>query len=220
MIIAADLRCVDRVETAVCTACSQHANELVNALARTGWLILLIYPVGIPCLFFVLTWRSRHKLNPDALYVIADVTCAGALTDDSVPVTGEMQHLATSIVSIHGAAADVEQKAIERHARAARLASEDSQRAIERGVDRSSSVRESLADHATKMQDAVPKKWEDYLPERAAVVIQLRASAAVTEAELIHQYRSANPSVQILSFLIGAYEVIAHQLLIVRSDLT
>ena len=152
----------------------QHANELVNALARTGWLILLIYPVGIPCLFFVLTWRSRHKLNPDALYVIADVTCAGALTDDSVPVTGEMQHLATSIVSIHGAAADVEQKAIERHARAARLASEDSQRAIERGVDRSSSVRESLANHATKMQDAVPKKWEDYLPERAAVVIQLR----------------------------------------------
>ena len=182
--------------------------------------MLLVYPVGIPCLFFVLTWRSRHKLNPDALYVIADVTCAGALTDDSVPVNVSMQHLATNIVSIHGAAADVEQKAIEGHARAARLASEDSQRAIERGVDSSSSVRESLADHANKMQDAVPKNWEDYLPERAAVVIQLRASAAVAEAELIHQYRNANPSVQILSFLIGAYEVIAHQLLIVRSNLT
>ena len=157
------------------------------------------------------------------MYVIADITCGGALTDDTVPVTDEMQHLARSIVSIYGAAADVEQEAIECHARAARLASEDTQRAIEHGVDselrRSSSILTALADRATKMKDAVPSSWEDFLPEQAAVVIQLRASAAVAEAELIQQYRNANPSVQVLSFLVGAYEVIAHQSLIVRSNL-
>jgi hypothetical protein len=30
----------------------------------------------------------------------------------------------------------------------------------------------------------------------------------VVEAELVHQYRNANPSVQMLSFLVGAYEVL------------
>jgi len=196
--------------------------------------MLLVYPVGIPCLYFVLTWRSQHKLNPDALYIITDVTCVGALTEDSVPITAEMQHLATSIVSIHATAFDVETGAIERHAEAldkltaarARPASEAPQGAVEHGVDRklrrSRSVRDALADHATKMRDRhfVPDKWQEFLPEDSAVVIQLRASAAVAEAELIQQYRNANPAVQLLSFLIGAYEVIARQsLIIVRSEL-
>ena len=70
--------------------------------------MLLVYPVGIPCLYFVLVWRSRHKLDPDALFVASDVSCGGRLTDDSVPVTVEMHQLAKSAVLIYGAAADVE----------------------------------------------------------------------------------------------------------------
>ena len=187
----------------------------------TGYFMLLVYPVGIPCLYFVLTWRCRHKLDPDALFVASDVACGGRLTDDSVPVTEEIHQLAQSVVLIHGAAADVEQKAIERHTEAldkqntarARLASEDSQRAVERRggreAHRSSLFRATVVDRATKMRDQrfVPDKWEDYLQEEAAVVIHLKASAAVVEAELVHQYRGANPSVQVLSFLVGAYEV-------------
>ena len=186
--------------------------------------MLLVYPVGIPCLYFVLVWRSRHKLDPDALFVASDVSCGGRFTGDSVPVTVEMRQLAKSVILIHGAAADVEQEAVERHTEAqdkqnttrARLASEDSQRAIEHRAGRKTRSRLSLiheasraavldrVDRATK----VPDKWEDYLQEEAAVVIHLKASAAVIEAELVHQYRNSNPSVQVLSFLVGAYEVL------------
>ena len=50
-------------------------------------------------------------------------------------------------------------------------------------------------------------RWENFLPEEAAVVIiQLEAPATVVEAELVHQYRDSNPSVQLLVFLVGAYE--------------
>ena len=195
-------------------------------LLVAGIFMLLVYPAGIPCLYFVLVWRSRHKLDPDALFVAFDVACGGRLTDDSVPVTVEMHQLAKSVILIHGAAADVEQKAIERHTEAldkqntarARLTSEDSQKAIEHRAGRKTRSRLSLVheasraavlDRATKMRDQhfVPDKWEDYLQEEAAVVIHLKASAAVVEAELVHQYRVANPSVQVLSFLVGAYEV-------------
>ena len=183
--------------------------------------MLLVYPAGIPCLFFVLVWRSRHKLDPDALFVASDVACGGRLTTDSTVISDEMRQLAKSAILIHGAAADVEQKAVERHTEdlekqnttRARLTSEDSQRAIEHLADRkarrSSLVRTAVAAHATKIRDGlfVPDNWEDYLQEEAAVVIHLKASAAVVEAELVHQYRGANPSVQVLSFLVGAYEV-------------
>ena len=180
--------------------------------------MLLVYPVGIPCLYFVLTWRCRHKLDPDALFVASDVACGGRLTDDSVPVTDEMHQLTMSVVLIHGAAADVEQKAIERHTedldkQNTTLARLTSEAAIEhragRKTRRSSSFRAAVAARATKMRNQylVPDKWEDYLQEEAAVIIHLKASAAVVEAELVHQYRGANPSVQVLSFLVGAYEV-------------
>ena len=127
--------------------------------------MLLVYPVGIPCLYFVLTWRCRHKLDPDALFVASDVSCGGRFTGDSVPVTVEMRQLAKSVILIHGAAADVEQEAVERHTEAqdkqnttrARLASEDSQRAIERRAGRksrrSSLVRAAVVDRATELRD-------------------------------------------------------------------
>ena len=185
--------------------------------------MLLVYPVGIPCLYFVLVWRSRHKLDPDALFVASDVSCGGRLTDDSVPVTDEMHQLANSAILIHGAAVDVEQKAVERHAEAldkqntarARLTSEDSQRAIEHRAGRKTRSRLSLVHEASRAAvldrvdraTKVPDKWEDYLQEEAAVVIHLKASAAVIETELVHKYRDSNPSVEMFSFLVGAYEV-------------
>jgi len=198
-----------------------HTNRRPAAGGAAGYFMMLVYPVGIPCLYFVLVWRSRHKLDPDALFVASDVTCGGTLTTDSIVISEEMQQLAKSAILIHGAAADVEQRAVERHTEdlekqnttRARLTSEDSQRAIERRggreMRRSSLVRAAVAARATKLRDQhfVPDKWEDYLQEEAAVVIHLKASAAVVEAELVHQYRGANPSVQVLSFLVGAYEV-------------
>ena len=124
--------------------------------------MLLVYPVGIPCLYFVLVWRSRHKLDPDALFVASDVACGGRLTDDSVPVTVEMRQLAKSVILIHGAAADVEQKAVERHTEdldkqntaRARLTSEDSQRAIEHRAGRKTrAARRSFATAAGRSRD-------------------------------------------------------------------
>ena len=172
------------------------------------------FPIGNDCFCRFL------NLCKSGLYLLLG-THLGRLTDDSVPVTAEMYQLAKSAILIHGAAADVEQKASERHTEdldkqntaRARLTSEDSQRAIEhraiRKVHRLWLVRAAVVDRATKMRDQcfVPNDWEDYLQEEAAVVIHLKASAAVVEAELVHQYRGANPSVQVLSFLVGAYEV-------------
>ena len=185
--------------------------------------MLLVYPVGIPCMYLVLVWRSRDKLNPDAFFVASDIICNGALTDDSVPVTGEMRRLANIMVMIHGAAEDAEKHAIERHAEdldnqkqsnaRARAISEDSQRAIARRagreINKMSIARESIASRVSMMHDRhlVPKNWQDYLPEEAAVVINLRETATVIESELVRQHRDANASVRILSFLVGAYEV-------------
>ena len=136
-------------------------------------------------------------MSQDALFVASDVACGGRLTDDSVPATDEMHQLAKSAVLIHGAAADVEQKASERHTEdldkqntaRARLTSEDSLRAIEhpaiRKAHRLSLVRAAVVDRATKMRDQlfVPDNWEDYLQEETAVVIHPKAPAAVIEAE-------------------------------------
>ena len=185
--------------------------------------MLLVYPLGIPCLYFVLVWQARHKLNPDMLFVVTDVTCDGKLTSDCVHITDEMRHLARSITLIQGTASDVKKEAMKCHeteiakqlSSRALSAREDSQRAIERRAGReahrSSLVRIAVATRATKLRDRhiVPEKWEDYLPQEAAVVIHLQASSAVVEAELIRQYRDANPSVQLLSFLVGAYEVLS-----------
>ena len=187
--------------------------------------MIMLYPVGIPCLYFVLTWNSRHPLNPDPLFVVADVACDGKLTKHNVPVHEEMRQLANSITMIHGVKADVRKKAIEFHATKvaeqdaarARVTSEDSQRAIDQRVSRQRSsliregpsvFREAVTNRATKLRDQhfVAENWEDYLPEEAAVVIQLEASVTIVEAELVHQYRNANPSVQLLAFLVGAYE--------------
>ena len=191
--------------------------------------MIMLYPVGIPCLYFVLTWNSRHALNPDPLFVVADVACDGKLTKHNVPIHKEMRQLANSITMIHGAKADVRKKAIEFHATKiaeqdaarARVTSDDSQGAIDQGVSRqrssliregSSAIRDSVTSRATKLrtklrdQNFVAENWEDYLPEEAAVVIQLEASVTTVEAELVHQYRNANPSVQLLAFLVGAYE--------------
>ena len=191
--------------------------------------MIMLYPVGIPCLYFVLTWNSRHALDPDPLFVVADVACDGKLTKHNVPIHKEMRHLANSITMIHGAKADVRKKAIEFHATKiaeqdaarARVTSDDSQGAIDQGVSRqrssliregSSAIRDSVTSRATKLrtklrdQNFVAENWEDYLPEEAAVVIQLEASVTTVEAELVHQYRNANPSVQLLAFLVGAYE--------------
>ena len=178
-------------------------------LLVAGIFMLLVYPVGIPCLYFVLVWRFRHKLDPDPLFVAFDVACGGWLTGDSVPITDEMQQLAKSVVLIHGAAADVKQKASERHAEALDKQNTARARRTSEGSQSSSLVSAAMVDRATEMRDQhfVPDKWEDYLQEEAAVVIHLKASAAVIEAELVHQYRNANPSDQVLSFLVGAYEV-------------
>ena len=188
--------------------------------------MLLAYPVGIPCLYFVLVWKTRHALNPDALFVVVDVTCDGKLTTDAVPVTYEMRQLAKSVTLIHGAAADIREKAIACHenkiAEQTESRREDSQSAQLTASQEarrssllweSSIVHDAVAARAAKMRDRhfVPDKWTDYLPEDAAVVDHLEASAAVIETELVRQYRNANPSAQLLSFLSGAYKVCGHQ---------
>ena len=196
-----------------------------------GVLMLIIYPIGIPCLYFVLTWISRHPLDPDPLFVVADVACGGKLNRHNVPVNEEMPQLANSITMIHGAKEDVRKRAIECHATKVaeqnaahtRSTSEHLQRASDHRADRmarqSSRVRFAVMDRATKMRDhhLIPETWEDYLPKEAAVVIQLEASATIVEAELVHQYRNLNPSVQLLAFLVGAYEVLLLLLLYHRS---
>ena len=184
--------------------------------ASAGVLMLMIYPIGIPCLYFMLGWNSRHSLNPDPLFVAADIACGGKLTKHNVPVNEEMRQLAGSITMIHGAKTDVRKRAVEYHntklAEQARLTNEDSQKTIDqragRKARRSSLVRGGMAARANKMRDRyfVPEQWEEYLPEEAAVVTQLEASATIVEAELVYQYRNANPSVQLLMFLVGAYE--------------
>ena len=104
----ADVRCVCAHRFDGDARCA-NLNRPAGPLA---FLMLRVSPLGIPCSYFVLVWRSRHKLDPDPLFVASDVACDGRLTNDSVPITDEMRQLTTKIVLIHGTAADIVKKAI------------------------------------------------------------------------------------------------------------
>ena len=182
-------------------------------IGSAGILCLLVYPIGIPCLYLVLAYNARRSLDPDPLFVVADVACDGKLTTHHICVNEEMRQLANSTTMIRGAAADVREKAIERHA--TKLAEQIEAHAPsvreDSHLDRTGrKVRWSSLAHeaSTKVLDHLDR-WENSKVlelEEAAVVIQLEASATVVEAELVRQYRDANPSVQLLVFLVGAYE--------------
>ena len=182
-------------------------------IGSAGILCLLVYPIGIPCLYLVLAYNARRSLDPDPLFVVADVACDGKLTRHHICVNEEMRQLANSTTMIRGAAADVREKAIERHA--TKLAEQIEAHAPSVREDShldctGRKVRWSSLAHeaSTKVLDHLDR-WENSKvlePEEAAVVIQLEASATVVGAELVRQYRDANPSVQLLVFLVGAYE--------------
>ena len=37
-----------------------------------SWLMLFVWPIGIPVFTFLFLWRHRHTLNPDVAYEVKD----------------------------------------------------------------------------------------------------------------------------------------------------
>lgn len=171
-----------------------------------GWryfasFMVMVYPVGIPCMYLVLVYRNRHFLNPAPWFVIADVKTNGKLSEteySKTEITKEMKSLAEVVTKLHQDAADVRSRA------------KDTHKAIEAEVmalaGRNPSARRSSSFISKMTVGFVPKEWEAYLPNQAALATNLEASAAVVEKELVVLHREANPQVRLLDFLVRAYE--------------
>ena len=58
--------------------------DTYNAARVYAILMMLIYPIGIPLMYFVSTYRSKHLIDPDPLVVLSDVVIAVSPDEESV----------------------------------------------------------------------------------------------------------------------------------------
>ena len=162
-----------------------------------AWFMVCVYPVGIPCTYLFLVYRSRPYLNPEPWFIVADVEKDGEFSE--VEITEEMKELAKMARQLRDKASVYRIKGQVAHNQEMESASDkrgelaQSHRILRRAL--------SIRDHTILTED-----WEVSMPIAAATGRRLDLSAACLEQELIKQHREANPRVAHLNFLVRAYE--------------
>ena len=162
-----------------------------------AWFMVCVYPVGIPCTYLFLVYRSRPYLNPEPWFIVADVEKDGEFSE--VEITEEMKELAKMARQLRDKASVYRIKGQVAHNQEMESASDkrgelaQSHRILRRAL--------SIRDHTILTED-----WEVSMPTEAATGRRLDLSAACLEQELIKQHREANPRVALLNFLVRAYE--------------
>ena len=183
------------------------ASEYVHGWIYYASFMVLVYPIGIPCVYLVLVYRDRHCLNPAPWFVIADVKNGGKFSEtenSKTEISKEMKSLAEIVTKLRQDAADVRSRAEHTHI------ADKIGNAIEAELalaGRNPSPRRSSSSFMRKAAEgSVAKNWEIYLPKEAALAENLETYATVVEKELVSQHREANPRVRLLGFLVRAYE--------------
>ena len=178
------------------------------------------------CRYFYITHRARAHVNPDPVYVCADVLLPktredrnSGLSFDDEERLFHVRSLARTLASmykdikqIRGDAEKLHTQEKARHAELARGRAVSQAEELERARASSMSVRpqritsailkKKLFDLQDKVQ--VPDAWEDWLPGAAAIVTNLENSIEMIEQELISEYRKEDPEARKLRFLCEA----------------
>ena len=192
---------------------------------RVSSLLICSCPLA-QCRYFYITYRARAHVNPDPVYVCADVLLpksredrkSGLSFDDEerlFHVRSLAQTLASMYKDIQQIRDDAEKLHAQEKARQAELAqgregphAEELERArrssitLRPGRVTGALLKKKLYDLQDKVK--VPDAWEDWLPGAAAIVTNLENSIDMMEQELVSEYRKEDPEAQKLKFLCEA----------------
>jgi len=195
-----------------------NATEYVEGWQLYCMLFVLIYPIGIPAMYFCLVYSARHVVNPDPVFV-----CADALLDDEkvsdVDAPFHVRNLALTLSTMYRDVATLREKAetlheaakagvTERTEKRARESARRLREASASGKPGALSAKEKIQEKLFELKDKVqvPEAWEDFLPGYAAIVANYDSSIALMEQELVHMYRKDNKRAGMYKFLTDAYE--------------
>ena len=195
---------------------------------RTYCIIMVfIYPIGIPLMYAVSVYLNRQHVNPDPVYLCADVLLDGDgeftskinVQNSDGTMTGvpfEVRRLAITLSGLYDDVSKLTAKAEALHEEAvARMTAQalnrnalEEQRSAQRrpsSMDRAGAkARSSLYKLKDKVQ--VPDAWEDFLPAYASIIHNYENSIEIMEQDMISMYRKHNPKAAMYKFLCDAYE--------------
>ena len=200
--------------------CTSEDYKLMEGYA---FLMMVIFPIGIPLLYLYLVHKNRAYINPDPLAVLADILRVSTVnlkrsTEERVPISDDMKMLAHNVLIVRARQMSLVESTMALHEKmfseqTARDEEED--RAMhERALSEhfSTAKRMSVAadvklERDWRTNDArVAPKWEDAFPGTASVNNDLESACALMEASMVIAYRAADPEVRHLAFLFEAYE--------------
>ena len=163
--------------------------------------MILVYPVGIPALYFALVYLSREDVNPDPLRVLED--CVEGMTggDSKFELTDEIRALAFYGVELRRIAEDAKKYGEQLAKDINDKAKED---AAAKGMKRQGSMAKLGA--YLNVDEVEELDWETAAPGFALAYNKIKLSLDVLDQEMCFRYRAANPDVKGLAFLYEAYE--------------
>ena len=163
--------------------------------------MILVYPVGIPALYFALVYLSREDVNPDPLRVLED--CIEGMTggDSKFELTDEIRALAFYGVELRRIAEDAKKYGEQLAKDINDKAKED---AAAKGMKRQGSMAKLGA--YLNVDEVEELDWETAAPGFALAYNKIKLSLDVLDQEMCFRYRAANPDVKGLAFLYEAYE--------------
>ena len=192
----------------------------------------LVFALGIPASFLWIVFAHRRRLNPEPLVLIAKTIFER--TTGGEPPTAETKTLAFAAATLLNASRELRTQAMALHAAAltdqlAKSQEYDSEvQAVEearragRRSRRLSSVRKVLLQklRALHREIQVASEWTEFLPSHAEAVRALEESLAIAQMKLVLHYRSSDPDIRNLGFLVDACKscvrCILHALLLTR----
>ena len=154
-------------------------NDTMLPVAYFG---ILLYPFGIPVMYFVLTWFHRHLINPSPMAVMIDILSVDE-TKHHIVIDEEMTMLAKNALFLR-----TMQKVLRDHAK--QLHADALQDEAERGTS----------------DKKVATTWEKHSAGHAASVADLEGASEFVETSMVVAYRAADKRVKFLGFLFEAYE--------------
>ena len=176
------------------------------------------YPVGIPLLYFVVTYKYRHHINPSPLAVLADIRRDDAMGPEHqhahVEITDDMRLLARVILRVRQRQKNLRDQALAMYT--PKKTAQDERYAAEEVKKKNAAkanffkriVASSRASQAAAIAyeldhhiEHIPDTWEEYLPGHAAAVADLDAASDQMETSMVVMYRAEDRRVKFLAFL-------------------
>ena len=165
-------------------------------------LMVLVYPLGIPFMYFVLVHVSRHDVNPDPLEVLEDCITGMTGGKSRFELTDEIRALAYYSVELRRVAEEAKTNG--------QLVADDINKKLEEKMEAKKRAqkgsRMGKASAFLEMDEVEKVEWEAAAPGFALAYTNIQLSLEVLDRELCHRYRATNPDVKGLAFLYEAYE--------------